>query len=46
VAEEALRRFIQEHSIKVLNVAGPRGSKEPKVYGFAKQVLEKSLGAE
>src|ERR1019366_9073493 len=30
---QALLRFIQEHQIRVLNVAGPRASKEPEVYG-------------
>jgi len=42
-AEAALRRFIKEHGIKVLNVAGPRASKEPEVYGFVKAVLDKVL---
>ena len=41
--EQALRRFVQEHGIKVLNVAGPRASKEPDVYGFVKEVLAKAL---
>src|SRR4029077_574719 len=30
VVEAALRRFIEEHAINVLNVAGPRASKEPE----------------
>jgi Circularly permutated YpsA SLOG family len=30
--EQALLRFIQEHKIRVLNVAGPRASKEPEVH--------------
>jgi hypothetical protein len=37
--EQALRRFIRDHGIKVLNVAGPRASKEPEVAGFVKSVL-------
>jgi hypothetical protein len=37
--EQALLRFIQEHNIKVLNVAGPRASKEAEVGAFVKQVL-------
>jgi hypothetical protein len=38
----ALRRFIQDHEIKVLNVAGPRASKEPEVGAFVKEVLGKT----
>ena len=38
-------RFIRDHEIQVLNVAGPRASKEPEVYGFVKQVLDKALAA-
>jgi hypothetical protein len=40
---QALLRFIDCHGIKVLNVAGPRASKEPEVYGFVKEVLAKGL---
>jgi hypothetical protein len=43
--EQALLRFIEEQAIKVLNVAGPRASKEPEVYGFVTQMLTKALGA-
>jgi len=42
VAEAALRRFIGEHGIKVLNVAGPRASKEPEVGAFVKEVLDRT----
>lgn len=38
--EAALLRFIEAHSIKSLNVAGPRASKEPRVYDFVLQALE------
>lgn len=41
-AEAALRRFIGEHDIKVLNVAGPRASKEPEVGAFVKAVLDRT----
>jgi hypothetical protein len=41
-AEAALRRFIGEHDIKVLNVAGPRASKEPEVGAFVKEVLDRT----
>ena len=47
--EAALRRFIGEHDIKVLNVAGPRASKEPEVGKFVKAILDRtwpSAGAE
>ncbi len=43
--EQALRRFIQEHNIKVLNVAGPRASKEPGVAAFVREVLERIWAA-
>ena len=38
--EQALRRFIRDNDITVLNVAGPRASKEPEVAAFVTQVLE------
>ena len=38
--EDALRRFVDEQRIKVLNVAGPRGSKEPGVHAFVMRVLD------
>ena len=40
--ESALRRFVEAHGIKSLNVAGPRGSKEPGVYAFVFRVLDKA----
>jgi hypothetical protein len=42
VPDAALRCFIEEHGIKVLNVAGPRASKEPEVAAFVKEVLERA----
>lgn len=39
-AGERLLTFIREHDIKVLNVAGSRGSKEPGVAAFVKRALE------
>jgi GNAT superfamily N-acetyltransferase len=41
--ELALLRFIQDYNIKVLNVAGPRASKEPGVYDFVKDTLQRAL---
>jgi hypothetical protein len=42
VAEEALLRLIEEYNVKVLNVAGPRASKEPDVDAFVKEVLART----
>jgi hypothetical protein len=36
----ALRRFIREHRIRVLNVAGPRRSEEPGIGRFVRKVLD------
>ena len=36
-------RFVQDHSIKVLNIAGTRGSKEPYIGKFVKKVLEEAF---
>jgi hypothetical protein len=38
-APEALKQFIREHGIKILNVAGPRASKEPMVGEVVQAVL-------
>jgi hypothetical protein len=35
-----LLRFVNEHQIKTLNVAGSRASKEPEIYQFVKRILE------
>lgn len=37
-----LRQFIDRHGIRVLNVAGSRGSKEPDVVAFVSSVLERA----
>jgi hypothetical protein len=42
-AAEHLSRFLREHKIRTLNVAGPRASEEPEVYGFVKKVLSEAL---
>lgn len=39
-----LRSFVQENSVKVLNVAGPRASNEPKVGQFVMALLDEILG--
>jgi hypothetical protein len=33
-------RFVRDNNVKVLNIAGTRGSKEPYIGKFVKQVLE------
>ncbi len=38
-----LRRFIREHRIRVLNVAGPRQSEEPAAGRFAARTLRQAL---
>ncbi|MHC1767444.1 MAG: putative molybdenum carrier protein [Verrucomicrobiia bacterium] len=38
-----VRQFLETHSIRVLNVAGPRASTDPSVYGFTKAVLREAL---
>jgi hypothetical protein len=43
-AAEALRRFVDEHGIAVLNVAGPRASGEPGVGAFVRATLDRALG--
>jgi hypothetical protein len=45
-APEALKKFIEEHHIKNLNVAGPRASKEPTVGEVVKAVLGALMGTE
>jgi hypothetical protein len=37
---QALLSFLRDNKIKVLNLAGPRASKEPEVGAFVKEVLE------
>ena len=39
-ARVALRHFVAEHGIRVLNVAGPRASKEPEIGAFVRAVLD------
>jgi hypothetical protein len=41
--ERKILTFLAENNIKVLNVAGTRGSKEPKVAAFVKRVLENAF---
>ena len=41
-ASVALQRFVDENSIRTLNVAGPRASKEPEIAQFVTDVLAKA----
>jgi hypothetical protein len=41
---EKLRAFVEEHRVKVLNVAGPRASKAPNVGQFVMALLDEFLG--
>jgi hypothetical protein len=41
---DALRVFVEKHGVKVLNVAGPRASKEPGVGEFVMRTLEEAFG--
>ena len=43
-AADKLKAFVQEHHVKVLNVAGPRASKEPGVGEFVMRTLQEALG--
>src|SRR5262245_5305851 len=45
LAPARLRRFVADHAIRVLNVAGPRASLEPGVGQFVRTTLEAALGA-
>ena len=38
-AADRLTRWIEGHEIRVLNVAGPRGSKDPDIYDQTKEVI-------
>jgi len=42
---ERLRRFVQEHHIRVLNVAGPRASTEPDIGEFVRATLDLAFAA-
>jgi hypothetical protein len=44
-AHEEISQWIDDLQLKTLNVAGPRGSRDPQVYPRAREVLEAALGA-
>src|ERR1041384_2374210 len=39
----ALGKFIERHQIKILNVAGPKASEEPRIEDWVRQILELTL---
>ena len=43
-AADALRVFVENPGVKVLNVAGPRASNEPGVGQFVVRTLEEAFG--
>jgi hypothetical protein len=42
-AHAEVRTFLNEHNVRVLNVAGPRASQEPEIGSFVKSVLQTAL---
>jgi len=40
-AAKKIKGFVEQNSISVLNVAGPRASKERRAYGYTKEVLQR-----
>jgi hypothetical protein len=44
-AARSLLAFIRKHQVRVLNVAGPRESREPGTYDFTRRVLQKSTNS-
>jgi hypothetical protein len=43
-AADKLKAFTEEHRVKILNVAGPRASKEPGVGEFVMRTLQLAFG--
>jgi hypothetical protein len=46
LAAELLRGFVAHHRVKILNVAGPRATKEAGVYDLTWKLLERAFGPE
>lgn len=44
-AVKSLRSFVRNNRVKILNVAGPRASKEPKVSQFVIETLDLAFGS-
>lgn len=45
-AAAEIANFVATHHIHTLNVAGPRASKQPQIYGYALAVISQLLAAE
>jgi len=43
LAATEINRWVIENGIEVLNVAGPRASKDPKIYGDTRRIIESAL---
>jgi hypothetical protein len=43
-AADKLKAFVEEHRVKILNVAGPRASNEPGVGEFVVRTLQAAFG--
>jgi Circularly permutated YpsA SLOG family len=43
-APERLARFVEDSKVQILNVAGPRASKEPHIAQFVIATLERAFG--
>ena len=44
-AVERQVRFLREHKIRTLNIAGPRASEEREVYEFVREILTRAFGS-
>jgi hypothetical protein len=44
-AADNLRMFLNDHAVRILNVAGPRGSQEPGIGEFVRNVLQLAFDA-
>jgi Circularly permutated YpsA SLOG family len=44
-AAEALTDWLRQNEVRVLNIAGPRASKDPRIGAFVRSVLDQALGS-
>ncbi len=42
-AAKAVKHFIADHGVQTLNVAGPRGSEQPAIYDYVRQLMAAAL---
>ncbi len=45
-AAAEIAHFVANHHVRTLNVAGPRASKQPQIYAYARAVVAQLLAAE